>query len=131
MRDPAQLAGEAKLAEGRDRRRSTQRTERDAAGRARHRERHGQIGARLIDANATDDVDEHVRSAERNAAVACQHGKHQRQAVSVQAIDHAARRDEVRGRHQRLHLHQQRTAAFHRGEHDAAGRTRRALDEAC
>ena len=40
----------------------------DAAGRARHRQRDREVGPRLVDAHAADDVHEHVGGADRDAA---------------------------------------------------------------
>ena len=104
--------------------------ERHAAAGAGDRQRDREVAAGLVDAHAADDVDEHVRAARADAAVAAEDREHERQAVAVEARDDAARLLELRRRDQRLHLDEQRPRALHRRQHDAAGRARRLGDEA-
>ena len=59
-----------------------------------------------------------------------EHREHEREAVAVDPVDHPPRRHELRRRHERLDLDQQRPRALHRGEHDAARRPRRLPHEA-
>ena len=126
--DRAQLAGQAELAEAGHRPLAV--AGHDAALRARHRERHGEVRPRLVDADAAGDVDEHVGAAGADAGVAAEHGEHEREPVAVDPVGDAAGRDELGRRDERLDLDQQRPRALHGGEHDAAGRARRLADEA-
>ena len=50
----------------------------------------------LVHAHAADDVDEHVRRPDADAAVARQHGEHEREAVAVDPVDDAPRGHELR-----------------------------------
>ena len=81
-----------------------------------------EVGARLVDPHAARDVDEDVRTADPDAAVAAEDREHQREAVAIDPVGDPARRHQLARRDERLHLHQQRPRALHRGEHDAAGR---------
>ena len=62
------------------------RRQRDAARGARDGERDREVGARLVDPHAADDVDEHVRGADPDAGVAAEHGEHEREAVAVDPV---------------------------------------------
>ncbi len=57
---------------------------------------------------------------ERRAAVARQHGQHEREPVAVDAVGHPPRRDELARRHERLNLDEQRARALHRAQHHRA-----------
>src|SRR6187551_1389538 len=69
VRDRAQLAGEAQLAEARERRGAVRGQSRPAR-RARDRQRDREVRPRLVGAHAADDVHEHVLGPERDAPVA-------------------------------------------------------------
>ena len=103
---------------------------RDAARGARDRERDRQVGPRLLDAHAADDVDEDVAGAHADARVAREHGEDERQAVAVEPGAHAPRRHELARRDERLDLDEQRSRALHRREHDAPRRARGLAHEA-
>ena len=115
----AQLAGQAELAE----RRQRPARRRPAARRAR-REATASAIARSAPGSSTrtPPATDTNTSAEPSAmpGVAGQHGQHQRQAVAVHAVGHPPRRHQLGGRHQRLHLHQQRPRALHRAQHHRA-----------
>ena len=86
--------------------------------------------ARLVDADASGDGHEDVAGTQRDAAVAGQHREHQRQAVSIDSVGHAARWHQLAGRHERLQLDEQRPRALHGAEHHRARRPRRLADKA-
>ena len=79
----SQLAGQSELAEA-GQRPPVRPRQRDALGGGGHRQRNGQIGSRLVDPHAADDVDEHVGGAQPDPAVAAEHGQYQRDAVAIQ-----------------------------------------------
>ncbi len=87
----------------------------------RDREHRRQIRRGLVDPHAADDVDEHVETRGRDPAVPMQHREQQREPARIESHRDAARRDALCVVEQRLHLDQQRPAAFARHGHDAAG----------
>src|SRR5699024_2532413 len=93
-----------------------------AVDEARQRRQHdGQISGGFAHAHAADDVDEHVLIAQRDAAVAVQHGQQHGHADAVRAQCDAARIVQLRDVDQRLHLDQQRAAALARHHDNTAG----------
>ena len=117
--DVAQLAGEADLAEAAGG--TAGPVERLLAGRRGDRQGDGQVGSRLLDADPAGDVHEHVRGAQRRAAVPGQHRKDHAQPVAVDAARDAAGRHDLGRGDQRLDLHEQRAGALHRAQHAGAG----------
>ena len=120
MGDGAHLPGQAELAEARQRARAlplggggpvarlAPTPSNHTACRARHRQGDGQVRPGLLDPDTSDHVDEHVRGAEAETPMASQDGKHEREPVAIEPVDHAARRHELGGRDQRLDLDEQR-----------------------
>ena len=93
--DRAQLAGQARARRSRRAAALGSPPSGDAARGARDGERDREVGARLVDAHAADDVDEHVGAADADAAVAAEHGEHEREPVAVDPVDDAPRRHEL------------------------------------
>ncbi len=85
----------------------------------------GQICRRLADAQAADDVREHVAVARSESAMPVQHREQQPQALRIESLREPPRRLRLRAIDERLNLHQHgpRTLASH--ERDAAGHRRR------
>src|SRR5829696_7963176 len=81
-------------------------------GRRCDREGDREIGARLVDAQAAGDVDEHIGGPERDACVARQDGDDHREAFRIDAGGDAARHREVGRSDERLDLEQDRARAF-------------------
>src|SRR3954471_2893445 len=115
--DTAQLAGQPDLAEAGDRHLIAHFHAFRGAGDG---ESNGQIGPRLLDADAAGDVDEHVGGTGADAGVAAEDGEYEREAVAVDAVGDSAGRDDLGWRDERLDLDQERPGAFHGGEDDAA-----------
>ena len=111
VRDMAQLAGEADLAEGRQR--ALAAGERFAAWRPTPAPVRSRGRRRARPRARRRPPRRRVARSQAEAGVAGEHGQHQREPVAVHAVGHPARRHELGGRHQRLHLHQQRARALH------------------
>ncbi len=80
--------------------------ERRRARGGRDRECNGEIGARLVDAHAAGDVDEHVGRPERDPRVATEDGNDHREPLRVDTGSDAAGHREIGSRDERLDLEQ-------------------------
>ena len=101
----------------------------DAARRRGDRERDPEVGARLVDADAAGDVDEHVGAAERQPGVAGEHREDHREPLGVDAGGDPPRHREVARRDERLDLEQQRPRALDRAGDGGADLARLAAAE--
>src|SRR3954447_1922991 len=84
--------------------RSDARPHRLALGRGGDRESHGEVGTRLVDADAARDIDEHVGLPEPDAGVACEHGDDHREALRIDSGRDPAWHGEVGWGDERLDL---------------------------
>ena len=91
--------------------------DRHATRRRRDRERHGEIGARLLDAHSAGDVDEHVGARERHARVAAEDGDDHREPLRVDTGPDPSRHREIGRSDERLDLEQDRPCALERTRH--------------
>src|SRR6266513_2143058 len=83
----------------------------------RDRKRYGEVGARLIDANAAGDVDEHVGAAESDARAQREDGDDHRQALRVDPGRDPPRHREVGRRNEGLDLERDRPGSLQGAGH--------------
>ena len=81
----------------------------------------GQIGGRLVQLQAADDVHIYIRHAEIHTAALFQHGQHEICPFKIKAVRRAAGDVEVRPRDKRLNFCQNRARTLHHAGHARAG----------
>ena len=112
----ADLACQADLADGGGRR--VNRLIAEAGRGGKHK---SQIGGRLVQLQAADDVHIRVRHPKIHAAALFQHGQHEICPVKIKAVRRAAGDVEVRPRDKRLNFCQNRARTLHHAGHARAG----------
>ena len=95
----------------------------------RQRRRDREIAARLLQPNATDNIQEHIQRGEGETGSLIEHREQKRETASVVSCRDALWRAESCFRGERLHLDQDRTRALEQRRDRAAGRVTVAIAE--
>ena len=124
LRDAANLARQADLAEHRGRRRNHA-----IAHARRDRGEDAEVGRRLVDRHPAGDVHEHIVADQVEAGALFEHREQQRQPLLIDAARHAPRVAVAAGADERLHFDEDRPRSLDRAQHRRARRVRRPLGE--